>query len=215
MEMWQMPISNLKIVAIGGSLRERSFTYQALDYVASLLTGIGCHVRLLDLRVMQLPFCNGDNQDPRLDYPAVAELRQSVREAHALVLATPEYHGGVSGILKNALDLLDTEHLGRKVAGFISVLGGAADSNALNDLSRILRSCHAWVIPHHIAIGHPGKIFVDGRIPDISLRIRFEEFAQDLVRSAVRLCSPDRSAIETHGPPLSGSTSAVRQSAGA
>jgi FMN reductase len=212
--MRQLQIGDLKIVAIGGSLRERSFTYQALEHITSLLTGMGCHVRLLDLRIMPLPFCNGDSRDPRLDYPAVGELRRSVLEAHALVLATPEYHGGVSGVLKNALDLLGAEHLEDKVAGAISVLGGAADSNALNDLSRILRSCHSWVIRHHIAIGQPGKVFVDGCISDVRLRIRFEEFAWELVQSAVRLSHPDRSAIETHVP-LNGSTAGVLQSAGA
>lgn len=212
--MRQMQMGDLKIVAIGGSLRERSFTYQALEHATSLLTGMGCHVRLLDLRVMQLPFCNGDNRDPRLDYPAVAELRNSVRQAHALVLATPEYHGGVSGVLKNALDLLGAEHLEGKVAGSISVLGGAADSNALNDLSRILRSCHSWVIRHHIAIGRPGEVFVGGRISDVGLRIRFEEFARDLVQSAVRLSHPDRSAIGSQLP-LNGSTAGILQSAGA
>jgi FMN reductase len=194
-----MDIGDLNIVAIGGSLRGGSFTYQAIEHVTSLLAGFGCRLRLLDLRVMQLPFCNGDNQDPRLDYPAVAELRKSVREAHALVLATPEYHGGVSGVLKNALDLLGTEHLEGKVAGLISVLGGEANSNALNDLSRILRSCHAWVIPHQVAVGRSGKVFADGRIQDVRLRIRFEELARDLVRSVVRLCGSDPCEIETHG----------------
>ncbi len=210
-----MRIGDLKVVAIGGSLRERSFTYQALEYAAGLLSGLGCRVRVFDLRVMRLPFCNGDNQDPRLDYPAVGELRRSVGEAHALVLATPEYHGGLSGVLKNALDLLGAEQLEGKVAGSISVLGGTTDSNALNDVCRILRSCHSWVIPHHIAIGRPDKVFVDGRISDAGLRIRFEEFAQDLVRSAVRLCSPDRPAIESDGPPLNGSASAEFRCAGA
>jgi FMN reductase len=207
--------SDLRILAIGGSLRDGSYTYQALDHVTRLLTGLGCQARVLDLRVMQLPFCNGDNKDPRLEYPAVSELRNSVRDANALVLATPEYHGGVSGVLKNALDLLSMEHLEGKVAGVISVLGGGANSNALNDLSRILRCCHAWVIPHHIAIGRANTVFVDGRISDLGLRHRFDEFAQDLVRSTVRLCGPDRSASETDGTLINRSSNAALQSVGA
>lgn len=210
-----MQIGEIKIVAIGGSLREGSYTYQALEHVTSLLAGLGCRIRLLDLRLMQLPFCNGDNQDPRPDYPAVAELRRSVREAHALILATPEYHGGVSGVLKNALDLLSTEHLEGKVAGLISVLGGEANSNALNDLSRILRSCHAWVVPHHVAVGRAGKVFAAGRIEDVRVRIRFEELARDLVRSTVRLCGSAPCEIETYGPLLHRPCAAGLHSAGA
>lgn len=210
-----MKIDDLRIVAIGGSLRAGSFTYQAIEHVTSLLAGFGCPLRLLDLRVMQLPFCNGDNNDTRLDYPAVAELRRSVREAHALVLATPEYHGGVSGVLKNALDLLSTEHLEGKVVGLISVLGGEANSNALNDLSRILRSCHAWVIPHHVAVGRSSEVFADGRIQDFRLRIRLEELARDLVRSTVRLCGSDMCEIETYGPLKNQSCAAGLHSGGA
>jgi FMN reductase len=210
-----MQIGDLKIVAIGGSLREGSCTYQAIEHITSLLAGFGCRVRLFDLRTMQLPFCNGDSQDPRLDYPAVAEFRRSVREAHALVLATPEYHGGMSGVLKNALDLLSTEHLEGKVTGLISVLGGEANSNALNDLARILRSCHAWVVPHHVAVGRSSKVFADGRVEDFRVRIRFEELARDLVRSTLCLCGSAQCEIESYGPLVNRSRAVGLHSAGA
>ena len=121
--------TRLRVVAIGGSLRENSCCYLALEYLTNLLIDLGCEARILDLRLMNLPFCNGDNQDPRPDYPAVAELRRAVSSAHALILATPEYHGGISGVLKNTLDLLSGEHLRGKIAGIVSVLGGVSNSN--------------------------------------------------------------------------------------
>jgi FMN reductase len=179
--------SDLKIVAIGGSLREGSFSHLALEHAARLLTDLGCQTRLLDLRVTRLPFCNGDNNDPRREYPAVAELRRAVRDAHGLVLATPEYHGGVSGVLKNTLDLLSAEHLAGKVAGVISVSGGGPNSNALNDLSRILRCCHAWVLPQQIAIGRAQAVFLNGEITDTELLNRFVRFAHSLAWSAARI----------------------------
>src|SRR5579862_2395630 len=99
-------LNDLRIVAIGGSLREHSCSYLALEHVTNLLHDMECRVQTLDLRDLQLPFCNGNNQDPRSDYPGVARLRRSISDAHAVILATPEYHGGVSGVLKNALGLL-------------------------------------------------------------------------------------------------------------
>jgi FMN reductase len=179
--------SDLRILGIGGSLREQASSYLALEHVMGLLVEMGCQARIFDLRVKNLPFCNGDNRDPRPDYPAVSELRRAVSSAHALVLATPEYHGGVSGILKNALDLLSTEQLKGKVAGVISVLGGAAGSNAVNDLSRILRCCHAWVVPEYIAISRAQSVFVSGSIIDADLLNRFNRFAQGLVWAATRI----------------------------
>ena len=136
-------VNDLRIVDIGGSLREHSYSYIALDHAMTLLTRIGCQARILDLRKLRLPFCNGDKHELWPAYPGVAQLRKAVAGAHALVLVTPEYHGGMSGVLKNALDLLDVDHLEGKVVGGISVLGGPANSNALNDLGRIMRWCHA------------------------------------------------------------------------
>lgn len=186
--------SELKILGIGGSLREQACSYLALEHVVGLLAQMGCQARIFDLRVMSLPFCNGDSRDPRPDYPAVAELRRAVSSAHGLILATPEYHGGVSGVLKNALDLLSTEHLKGKVAGVVGVLGGSNGSNAPNELARILRCCHAWVIPEYIAISRAQSVFVSGAITDADLLNRFHRFAQSLVWAAMRIADPDTPA---------------------
>ena len=183
----------LNIVGISGSLRQGSSSQQALEHAITLLANMGCQTQIVDLRQARLPFCNGDRNELET-YPGVAQLRSAVSKAHAVVLSTPEYHGSLSGVLKNALDLLDQKHLEGKVAGVISVLGGPANSNALNDLSRIMRWCHAWVIPQQIAIGHASTAFVSGQIQDVDLLHRFEEFAGSLVRSAIRLHDLDRPA---------------------
>ncbi len=153
-----------------------------------LLEQMGCCTHTVDLRITALPFCNGDSRELWPAYPGVAEMRAAVSRAHVVVLSTPEYHGGISGVLKNALDLLSEEHLKGKVAGVISVLGGPANTNALNDLSRIMRSCHAWVMPHYVAIGQAHTAFHEGAIEDTALLNRFEEFTNNLVESASRIC---------------------------
>jgi FMN reductase len=103
-------------------------------------------------------------------------------------LATPEYHGSVSGVLKNALDLMSFDQLSDKVAGLISVLGGQSNSNALNDLRVIMRWVHAWVIPEQIAIGQAWKAFdPDGNLLDEKLSERFNEFAESLVENTQKL----------------------------
>jgi FMN reductase len=179
--------SELNIVGISGSLRPgASSSQRALEHAMALLACMGCQTHIVDLREERLPFCTGDRNELETN-PEVGHLWSAVSKAHAVVLCTPEYHGSMSGVLKNALDLLDQKHLEGKVVGVISVLGGPANSNALNDLSRIMRWCHAWVIPQQIAIGHASAAFVDGQIRDANLRHRFEEFAGSLVRSAIRL----------------------------
>jgi NAD(P)H-dependent FMN reductase len=180
-------LGQLRVLGIGGSLRVPSFSGLALEHAIRLVRETGCRTEIFDLQSNPLPFCNGDQRDLRPDYPAVAKLRRSVTRAHALILATPEYHGGMSGVLKNVLDLLDFEHLRGKVVGAISVLGGSQNSNALNDIRRVLRWCNAWVIPEQIAIGHARNVFVDLRICDPDLLSRFDDFVQSLLRTTFRL----------------------------
>ena len=176
----------VKIVGIGGSLRQGSHSQQALQLVASRLEALGASVEILDLRTLNLPFCDGSSDYP--DYPDVERLRNAVKQANGLVLATPEYHGSLSGVLKNALDLMSFDQLSDKVTGLISVLGGQSNSNSLNDLRVILRWVHAWVIPEQVAIGQAWQAFgTDGKLLDEKLSQRFDQFAESLLENTRRL----------------------------
>ncbi|WP_422661938.1 NADPH-dependent FMN reductase [Pannus brasiliensis] len=178
----------VKIVGISGSLRDGSYSARALEEAIDRARKLGAEVELLDLRQLSLPFCDGGDEYP--DYPDVEKLRHAVRSADGLILATPEYHGSVSGVLKNALDLLSFEHLSGKVAGTISVLGGQSNNNALNDLRVILRWVHAWVIPEQVAIGQAWKAFDnDGKLIDEKLSERLDTFARSLVENTRKLRS--------------------------
>ena len=176
----------VKIVGITGSLRDNSYSFQALKAATTRVEALGAEVEILNLREMNLPFCDGGDDYP--DYPDVEKLRNTVKAADGLILATPEYHGSVSGVMKNALDLMSFEHLSDKVAGLISVLGGQSNSNALNDLRVIIRWVHGWVIPEQIAIGQAWKAFdKEGKLLDEKLSQRFDRFAESLVENTRKL----------------------------
>ncbi|RUR83507.1 NADPH-dependent FMN reductase [Chlorogloeopsis fritschii PCC 9212] len=176
----------VKIVGIGGSLRSGSYSQMALRLAAQRVEALGAEVEILDLREMQLPFCTGGQEYP--DYPDVQRLQDAVSSADGLILATPEYHGSVSGVLKNALDLMSFDQLSDKVVGLISVLGGQSNSNALNDLRVIMRWVHAWVIPEQIAVGQAWNAFnSEGKLLDDKLSQRFDQFAQSLVDNTRKL----------------------------
>lgn len=176
----------IKIVGINGSLRPGSYSAMALEVAISRVQALGVETEIIDLRKLSLPFCNGG--DDYSDYPDVAKMQQTVKSAAGLILATPEYHGSVSGVMKNALDLMSFEELSGKVAGLISVLGGQSNSNALNDLRIILRWVHAWVIPEQISLGQAWKVFnEEGEILDEKLSQRFDAFARSLVDNTRKL----------------------------
>ncbi|BAZ03782.1 NADPH-dependent FMN reductase [Calothrix sp. NIES-3974] len=176
----------VKIVGIAGSLRTDSYSQVALRLAAQRVSALGAEVEILDLREMNLPFCDGGDEYP--DYPDVEKLRKAFHDADGLILVTPEYHGSISGVLKNALDLMSFDQLAGKVAGMISILGGQSNSNALNDLRVIMRWVHSWVIPEQIAIGQAWKAFdQDGKLLDEKLSQRFDQFAQSLVDNTQKL----------------------------
>lgn len=178
--------AGIKIVGIGGSLRDSSHTYQALELAMQRVSALGAKTETLDLRTMNLPFCDGG--DDYSVFPDVAKLQQAVQKADGIILATPEYHGSLSGVLKNALDLMSFDQMSNKVFGLISILGGDQNSNALNDLRVIVRWVHGWVIPEQIAIGKAWQAFdAHGQIKDAKLAQRFDRFAQNLVESTYKL----------------------------
>ncbi len=173
----------VKIVGFSGSLRPESQSRKALYLAGQKAADLGAAVTVLDLRDLELPFCDGT--DALDTHPGVVKLRQAVEAADGLILVTPEYHGAVSGVLKNALDLLSFEHLSGKVTGAISVLGGQANSNALNQLRLITRWVHAWMIPEQVAIGQAWNAFDDeGNLKEEKLDQRLTQFVESLVSAA-------------------------------
>ncbi|NVI88349.1 NADPH-dependent FMN reductase [Actinomadura sp. BRA 177] len=95
-----MSTADVTVYGIVGSLRKRSWNRLLLESAARLAPE-GVTVTISEL-VGQLPLFNEDllGQEP----PAVSRMRAEVAAADALMIATPEYNGGVPGVLKNAFD---------------------------------------------------------------------------------------------------------------
>lgn len=176
----------MQIAALGGSLRPSSFAYQVLHLALQKIEDKSITTDLIDLRHLHLPFCDGSTNYP--DYPDVALLRQRIQAAKGLLIATPEYHGSVSGVLKNALDLLEEEHMAGKVVGLIAVTGGVHSTNALNTLRVICRQMRCWVLPEQVVIPHTEESFDEqGKLKDFHLEKRVEELVGHLVQATRQL----------------------------
>ncbi len=109
-----------------------------------------------------------------------------MRAANGIIIATPEYHAGMSGVLKNALDLMGFEEIGGKMLGLIGVSGGAMGAvNALNSLRAVGRSLHAWVIPQQVTIPEGWKVFNEkGQLKDAETRQRLLDVGRQVSRFA-------------------------------
>eukprot|EP01095_Lingulamoeba_sp_RSL-Kostka_P006188 TRINITY_DN1921_c0_g1_i1.p1 TRINITY_DN1921_c0_g1~~TRINITY_DN1921_c0_g1_i1.p1 ORF type:complete len:195 (-),score=89.17 TRINITY_DN1921_c0_g1_i1:226-810(-) len=100
-----------KIIAISGSLREKSFNTMLLKIGVSHLEAQGATVTVVDLGELDLPFLNEDleskDENGKIVFPEKVEnFRKLVTEHDGLFLATPEYNFSISAVLKNAIDWL-------------------------------------------------------------------------------------------------------------
>jgi chromate reductase, NAD(P)H dehydrogenase (quinone) len=94
----------VRILALGGSLREASFN-RALLHEAAVLAPTGTGLDLRHVAVVgSLPQFNQDIVDRDGPPAQVAQLREALRAADGLLIATPEYNWGIPGFLKNAID---------------------------------------------------------------------------------------------------------------
>lgn len=171
------------VVGICGSLRSASYSRSALGLALQGAQEIGAVTKLLDLREFELPHCDGKEDESH--YPEdVFRLRREVKPAQGLILATPEYHGSFSGVLKNALDLMGFDEVEGKMVGLVGVSGGKLGAlNALNGLRVVGRSLHAWVIPEQVSIAEAWKIFDDaGNLTESGSAERVKNLGREVAR---------------------------------
>lgn len=175
--------TSVRITGICGSLRNGSYTRMAVNIALQGAAELGAQTHLIDLRDYGLIFCDGKEDES--SYPDdVFRLRDEVKAAQGIILGTPEYHGGISGALKNALDLMGFDEFEGKLLALVGVSGGGMGGlNALNSLRTVGRSLHAWVIPDQACIPEAWNVFDDaGNLTDSSLEERVKEVGRQVAR---------------------------------
>ena len=99
-----MSAAGVRVLALGGSLRQRSFN-RALLHEAATLVAAGTELDLSVVGVVgSLPLFNQDIVDRQGAPAEVVQLKDALRAADGLLIATPEYNWGIPGFLKNAID---------------------------------------------------------------------------------------------------------------
>lgn len=164
----------IRVIGLAGSLRSGSATRMAVLCALQGAGERGANVELLDVAAYHLPFLGRDREEGNV--AAVARFRADLRAADGIILGSPEIHGSISGVLKNALDLASSDEFAGKMVGLVGVAGGRMGATeSLSHLRTIGRSLRAWVIPTQASIGESDKAFdSDGEPvdPKVSDRLR-------------------------------------------
>ncbi|MBW5447231.1 NADPH-dependent FMN reductase [Cohnella sp. CFH 77786] len=162
----------MKITLIAGSNRANASSTSLLRYMESLLKAREIPVTFIDLSELPLPLFSPDNWD---FHPNSRQLQQAVADGDGLILATPEYHGSISGALKNALDYMNADHVAGKAVLSVSSAGGPLGVSSLTHLQTIVRNLHGVNCPDWISIGYGSNAFgPDGAPSDEGMRNRVQ-----------------------------------------
>lgn len=153
-----------RILGISGSLRERSYN-TALLRAAGELAPAGVEIETFDLS--SIPLYDGD-VDAAGDPEPVAELRAAVAEADALLLATPEYNRGTSGVLKNAIDWLSRPALASVLRWKpVAIVGASTGRGGTRRAQEQVRD----------ALLFPGAVVLEA--PEVLVHLAWERFDAD------------------------------------
>ncbi|MHC0036853.1 NADPH-dependent FMN reductase [Pseudoneobacillus sp. C159] len=137
----------MKLLIINGSPRKNGRTGRAMRNIVRMYGFDQIDLSSEDA----VPLFNGEDEQDQLN--SVIDLRQKVKEADGIILASPEYHSGMSGVLKNALDFLGSEHLKHKPVALLAVAGGGKGGiNALNNMRTVMRGLYANAIPRQLVL---------------------------------------------------------------
>lgn len=184
----------MKVVGIGGTLRECSTSLGALRRALAASETAGAEIELPDLNELELPMYEpgkplgeyGDN---------VRHLIEAIRGADALLVSTAAYHGTLAGVTKNALDYV--QFLGKeehpyfdgKVVGLVSTAGGEqAATNANAALVHVVHALRGIVAPLMVGVTKAWqRTDDDGNITDDDYGRRLDNLGRLVVKFAEKV----------------------------
>jgi FMN reductase len=183
------------IVGFGGSTSGTSVTSQLLAACLDEVSALGARTHVVPSEdLAALPIYNGPEHEPLAD-----PLLDAVRAADCVVIATPGYHGGMSGMVKNALDHLEALRSdqppyleGRAVGVIVSAAGWQACGTALVSVRSAIHALRGWPTPFGVTMNsaeqHPDDPKVQGGLRVLAGQL--VEFAS--WRAASRVSGPAR-----------------------
>lgn len=176
------------VVGIGGTTRAQSSVEKLVRCVLEQAENQGAATHLFDGRTLaSLPHYSPENPERTLEQKALVE---AVRKADAVVIGSPAYHGGISALVKNAIDLLedlnkDTRvYLSKRPVGLVvSAYGWQACGLTLQSMRGIVHSMRGWPTPLGITVNALGQkpFNENGELVDEGIRKLCSVQAQEIL----------------------------------
>lgn len=181
-----MPPFSPYIVGIGGTLRAPSSSERMLRIALVAAEAQGAAVDCISGQDLVMPIFDPHTSDRSESARALVE---KIRQADGVILASPGYHGSISGLIKNAIDYTEdlrdgeTVYLDGKAVGCIACGSGwQAAGTTLTALRSIVHALRGWNTPLGAVINTTAVTFgPDGRLSDASLQAQLEMIGRQVV----------------------------------
>jgi chromate reductase len=187
----------MRVLGISGSLRRDSYNSALLRAAAERLPA---GVELVEFeRLREIPPYDSDAEIGDAPAPdSVRELRAAIREADAVLLATPEYNHSLPGQLKNALDWASRPAGKSALSGKPAAAIGASTGMfgavwAQAEARKVLGAMGGRVVERELPIPRAMEQYAEGRLelnPEQSEQL--EEILAELVSEVEQLSEPER-----------------------
>jgi FMN reductase len=151
------------IVGIGGTRRDGSSSEKALRSMMNAIASAGFETALFAGTDLLLPMYEPGATAKQCEAGAMID---AIRRCDGLIIASPGYHGSVSGMIKNALDYIedlredDRPYLSGRAVGCVACASGwQAAVSTLSTIRSIAHALRGWPTPMGAALNTNGKVF--------------------------------------------------------
>lgn len=165
----------IRLLGVCGSTREHSYSGRLAIIALAAASEHGAETRLLELNALNLPTYNPDKED--MDHEGLRVATEAVNWADAFLLASPDYHGSMSGAMKNFLDFYWAEFAG-KLFGYI-VASHEKGLTVMEHMRTSVRQCYGWSLPYGVSV-HGEKDFDSSGLTNPQVARRLRMLARDL-----------------------------------
>ncbi|HTE43288.1 MAG TPA: NAD(P)H-dependent oxidoreductase [Steroidobacteraceae bacterium] len=181
-----------RIVGLGGTTMPNSSTEKALRIVLASAEARGMSTRLIDGPFLaRLPLYSPESPTRTVEQ---TELVEAVRHADGVVIATPAYHAGMSGVIKNAIDLLEDlrdaqrPYLDRRAVGcIVTAFGWQGGGTTLGSVRTTIHALRGWPTPFAVTL-NTAELHFDaaGNCLDAKVNTQLALLASQVVEFAER-----------------------------
>ena len=172
----------VNVLGVAGSMREQSYSTCGLKMVLEETKKYNAESYMLEVRKINLPLYDpseitSDNSSNNNN--VLERIITTLRWADVFVLASPDYHGSMSGGMKNFLDYFWEDFAG-KTFGYI-VASHEKGLTVADQMRTAIRQCYGWSMPYNISINGEKDFDLKGNLINSALSKRIKMLARDLV----------------------------------